>query len=493
MKKFEYTFDENTDLIGRGTFSRVYLGTRLNDASASGLSPLAHKAQEGDKDKVAIKVIELPKLESKNKHLLREIDVMRHLKHENIVSLYDIHYDTFHDGAPSGGIRLYIVMEYCKKGDLSEVPKPLHEEKCKEYFRGIAAGLYYLYKMGVVHRDVKPQNVLLTADDQVKIADFTFARHLEEQEMMQTMCGTPLYIAPEILNGNLYDSKCDVWSFGVMLYQYLYSSHPLGSVKSQVDLIRKMRTTKINFPQKLVLETYEKLKKEDGDDDDATNNQDATILCRTIHHFSPEVIELLKGILSINPRDRLGWDQVLQSPWIRKGHECPFKTPTADGGSNEDSGDSFGFDSYNVVSGKTSQSFSAPPTSSMSPPPYPLAPRFVKTRSSTKTIPKRIPAQTPPNNPLATTPISPTENDDSATSGEDGLFKMSDERKGGGSASRLIADYCPRSQEITTTSSSSSHSTTTTNPTHTNKLPQRREKQSSLLARSLETLQKVFY
>jgi len=242
----------------------------------------------------------LPKTEGKTKHLLREIELMRHLKHENIVRLIDVKYEKF----GHTGLRLYIIMEYCAKGDMTSLPKPLGEEKCREYFKGIFSGLRYLKKRQIIHRDVKPQNILLTEDDEVKIADFTFSKQIEENELMQTQCGTPIFISPDILFGQSYTDKSDLYSCGVMLYTFIYGTHPLGNVKTHAELVHKIKTAKVTFPQKLVMETYEK--QEFG----------PSILCRTIHVFSQEVLALMKGLLKFNAADRFSWERVYDDPWL---------------------------------------------------------------------------------------------------------------------------------------------------------------------------------
>lgn len=274
-----YQYDASGEPIGRGAFSKVYRGCHIKTGTLA-----------------AIKVIELPRMEENIKHLLREVEVMRHLKHTNIVCLYDIQYERF----GHLGIRLFVVMEFCANGDLAGVEKPLAEDQCRQYFRGIVSGLRYLHKRGIVHRDVKPQNVLLTADRTVKIADFTFARHIEQQELLQTMCGTPLYIAPEILQGAAYNSTCDLWSLGVMLYQYLYGSHPLGTIKSHVEIIQKLKNGKITFPQKLIMESY---------------NEEA-VFCRTIRTFSVACLKFIRGLLKANPAERSSWDRVCNDAWL---------------------------------------------------------------------------------------------------------------------------------------------------------------------------------
>lgn len=89
-------------------------------------------------------------------------------------------------------------MEYCEKGDLFKFlqENDLKEEKIKNIMKGIIKGLNFLHKNNYIHRDLKPQNILITGKDQVKIADFGLARYLSEDELAQTSCGTPSFIAP---------------------------------------------------------------------------------------------------------------------------------------------------------------------------------------------------------------------------------------------------------------------------------------------------------
>lgn len=208
------------------------------------------------------------------------------------------------------GLTLYIVMELCSRGDLSNVEKPLEEERCRKYFRGIFNGLRFLKKRGVVHRDLKPQNILISNNDEAKIADFTFSKQMEEQELMQTYCGTPLFMSPEVLSGEAYSDKCDLYSVGVMLYTYVYGQHPLGAVKTHLELMNKMRSPNITFPNRLVWEGYEK-SEENGP------YKGSSVLTRKIHEFSPELIHLLKGLLKQDPNERMTWDEIYEDKWIQ--------------------------------------------------------------------------------------------------------------------------------------------------------------------------------
>lgn len=277
-----YSFDEQRKPIGQGAFSKVYLG-----------------AGDGD-TQVAVKVVELANMEGKSKAVAREIDIMKQLHHEHIVKLHYMHYEQ----VGRAGLKLYIVMEFCANGDMSSLPKILDEERCRGYFHQLALGLRYLHGQGVVHRDLKPQNILLTASDRVKIADFTFAKHIEAAQMLQTMCGTPLYLSPEVLNGKQYNHKCDLWSLAVILYSFLYGSHPLGSLKTHAELMTRMNSVKITFPQKLVMETYER------------NAQNKSILCRTVHVFSDDCILLLRRLLVRDHNLRPSWDVLSNDPWL---------------------------------------------------------------------------------------------------------------------------------------------------------------------------------
>lgn len=180
------------------------------------------KVRLGKKDEtgelVAIKIIKKSSFESdptKRNNVYREIGLMRFLDHPNCVRLVDVCESQRH---------LYIILEYASKGDLLELlvrEGALPESKAMAIFRQIIYGIDYLHTHAICHRDLKLENILIDDVDQVKIADFGFARMLQN-DVAVTSCGSPNFAAPEILKGLRYDGrKADVWSCGVILYALL--------------------------------------------------------------------------------------------------------------------------------------------------------------------------------------------------------------------------------------------------------------------------------
>ena len=85
------------------------------------------------------------------------------------------------------------------------------------YMKKLFGALNHMHSINIVHRDIKPENIMITANDEIKIIDFGLSKRQEKNKKMETVAGTPYYMAPEVLDGN-YDNKCDIWSLGVLLY-----------------------------------------------------------------------------------------------------------------------------------------------------------------------------------------------------------------------------------------------------------------------------------
>jgi len=176
-------------------------------AGAVGLVTLAvHKTT---KEKVAMKQIDLVESEDLMDLILLEIEVMKKLKHQNLVNFVEAYMDRD---------ELFIAMEYMEGGDLTdlvltvEVPERVIARFCKE----LVSGIQHLHSNGLIHRDLKSDNLLLGMEGQVKITDFGFASKIQAGEKRITMAGTPYWMAPEIVNQQAYDAKVDIWSMGIM-------------------------------------------------------------------------------------------------------------------------------------------------------------------------------------------------------------------------------------------------------------------------------------
>nr|XP_010937525.1 serine/threonine-protein kinase ATG1c isoform X1 [Elaeis guineensis] len=193
--------------IGSGAFSEVWLGR--------------HRVRGTE---VAVKEIVMERMSKKlQESLLSEVFFLRKINHPNVIAL--------HDFIQASG-RIYLILEYCRGGDLSKYIQRhgrVLEATAKNFMRQLAAGLQVLRENNVVHRDLKPQNLLLSTSDGnsvLKIADFGFARSLQPRGLAETLCGSPLYMAPEVMQCQKYDAKADLWSVGVILFQLITGKTP---------------------------------------------------------------------------------------------------------------------------------------------------------------------------------------------------------------------------------------------------------------------------
>lgn len=193
-----------------------------------------------DVDKiVAIKRFKESHLKNKKHRQLldMEVNVMRKLDHINVVKMYD--YLATAD-------YICLVMEFCDNGDLNsyiEKHAPLPEDDIFYIMKQLIDALSYLRSMNIMHRDLKPHNVLLLGkiNPIVKLTDFGLARNMTTDDMTSTFCGSPIYMAPEILNGDKYNVKADLWSLGIIFYQCLTGDMPFKatSIKALKNILAK--------------------------------------------------------------------------------------------------------------------------------------------------------------------------------------------------------------------------------------------------------------
>lgn len=212
--------------IGKGSYATVWKGHTEN----------------GD-EVVAVKVISRQTV-TETAQLRQEVEVLRRISHPNIVRFRDLKKSASH---------FYLVLEFCAGGDLSQFLKEhghVQEETARKFLTQIAAGICMLHRENVLHRDLKPQNILLSnssTDPVLKIADFGFARALQPQDMAATVCGSPLYMAPEILRHEPYDAKADLWSVGAILYELLLGRPPFNGANPMQLLANIERSEGVGF------------------------------------------------------------------------------------------------------------------------------------------------------------------------------------------------------------------------------------------------------
>jgi len=156
----------------------------------------------------------------------REVDILSSLKHQHIIRYYSMR---------SEGEVLSINMEYAAGGTLRDTisacratgsSTTIPSDQFLIWAAELSCALHFVHAAGVIHRDVKCENVFLTADAQIKLGDFGLSRTISEQDLATTMCGTPYYMAPEQVSRKPYHKSADVWSLGVVLFEVLTLSRP---------------------------------------------------------------------------------------------------------------------------------------------------------------------------------------------------------------------------------------------------------------------------
>jgi len=216
------------DELGRGAFSVVKKGTKKLDGEV-----------------VALKFIEKKFVKKKHiEQLRREIDIMKKVDHQNVLGLKAIHENETH---------LTLVMELVDGGELfyKIVDRGSFTEKdARNVVQQVCKGVSYLHEQGIAHRDLKPENLLCHGDSDsmvIKIADFGLSKIYGDGETLETSCGTPDYVAPEVLTGSSYDNAVDMWSVGVITYILLCGFPPFYAT-SQNILFEKILSADYDFP-----------------------------------------------------------------------------------------------------------------------------------------------------------------------------------------------------------------------------------------------------
>lgn len=215
-----YVFDKH---LSSGNFGKVYVATH-----------------EPSNEKVAIKIV------TKNAHSInssKEYDIMMKLHHLFIVSLYEVIEDAEN---------LYLVMEYVEGPTLLDYIKEqgkLPDWKIKHIFCEILSAVLYLHKtLKIVHRDLKLENIIIDKNLNVRLLDFGLSNQQKhDAALFKTTCGSPSYLAPELLMGKPYNHKVDMWSLGIILYALTDNTLPFGDPNMQ-SLTSKIITKDPFYP-----------------------------------------------------------------------------------------------------------------------------------------------------------------------------------------------------------------------------------------------------
>ncbi|XP_066329460.1 CBL-interacting protein kinase 26-like [Miscanthus floridulus] len=251
--------------LGQGNFAKVYFARNLTDGQSVAIKMI-------DKDKITRVGLIV--------QIKREISIMRLVKHPNVLQLFEV---------MASKSKIYFVLEYAKGGELfNKISKgKFSEDVARRYFHQLISAVDYCHSRGVYHRDLKPENLLLDENENLKVSDFGLSALAESKRhdgLLHTTCGTPAYVAPEVLSRRGYDgTKADIWSCGVILFVLVAGYLP--------------------FHDPNLIEMYRKISKAEY---------------RCPRSFSGELKDLLFRMLDPDPSTRISISRIKRSTWYRR-------------------------------------------------------------------------------------------------------------------------------------------------------------------------------
>ncbi|XP_069079771.1 serine/threonine-protein kinase 33 isoform X3 [Pleurodeles waltl] len=280
----------HTRMDDEAAIQQIYsFGKKLGQGSFGVVVEATHKETHL---KWAIKKVNREKAGSSAVKLLeREVSILKIVKHEHIIHLEEV-FET-----PK---RMYLVMELCEGGELKEIlqrKKHLSESETRHIIHSLASAIAYLHKKDIVHRDLKLENILVKTRDNendnemmlnIKVTDFGLAVQkggVGSENMLQSTCGTPIYMAPEVINAHDYSQQCDIWSIGVIMYMLLSGDPPFKG-SSEEKLFENIKKGELHFVNAVW------------------------------NAISSSAKDTLKLLMKVDPAYRITANELLDNPWI---------------------------------------------------------------------------------------------------------------------------------------------------------------------------------
>ena len=259
--------------LGTGSFGRVLLVQHNITQAQYAIKAIDKRTQANIQERI---------------YFRREIEIMYRIHHPNVVKLFGHFEDNTY---------CYFIMEYIEGGNIySYVPKngirSISTQQVASVIKDVISATYFLHHMNppIIHRDIKPENVLLGSGMKAKLTDFGWSNYMNGEYKRTTVCGTPIYLAPEMINNTGHDEKVDIWCIGVLLFELMtgiqpWSGHDIQTVKHNISRL------KINWPK----------------------NMDRT------------AADLISKILRYNPEERISLRNMLNHPFFTQF----FPNPTS--------------------------------------------------------------------------------------------------------------------------------------------------------------------
>ena len=260
----KYDFIRDKKPLGKGAFGEVWKVTHENSKKIYCIKMMSKR-----------EIYEQQLINQINK----EISIMYNINHPYSIKLYN----HFEDND-----KLYLIMEPASNGNLysfienNKNQKIKSNETIKKIIIQTIEIIKYLHSKDIIYRDIKPENILLDKDNNIKLCDYGWASYLTKDQFCKVYCGTPEYVSPEMVKKYPYNEKVDIWGIGVLIFELLFGYPPFSSNFNE-DRYNNIKEGKINWPKEI-------------------NDKDAK--------------DLIGKILKINPNERLSLEEIEKHPWL---------------------------------------------------------------------------------------------------------------------------------------------------------------------------------